>query len=332
MASTETQSAQEFASRVIANVQRVIVGQDVPVRFAVMALLARGHVLIEGAPGAGKTMFARSVARSIDASFRRVQCTSDLLPTDITGTYVFDQRDRDFHFRPGPIISNLVLVDEINRAPPRTQSAFLESLEERQVTVDGVTHKIPEPFMLVATRNPYHHVGTFPLPETELDRFMVGIELDYPASDEEADIVTRQLAVHPIEELESVASLDDVRRAQATLRELFIDREVVDYVVAVINAAREHPSVTLPPSPRATMALVNLARANAILGGRDYATPDDVKAVADAALRHRLAAGLKRRGDETPSTVIRDVLRSVPVEGNARGEPSKQGSVERLGS
>jgi MoxR-like ATPase len=322
---TDTQPAQEFASRVISNIQRVIVGQDASVRFAVMGLLARGHVLIEGAPGVGKTMFARSLARSIDASFKRVQCTSDLLPTDITGTYVFDQRDRDFHFRPGPIISNLVLVDEINRAPPRTQSAFLESMEEQQVTVDGVTHPIPEPFMLIATRNPFHHVGTFPLPETELDRFLVGIELDYPDAEEEVDIVTRQLAVHPIEELGSVASLDDVHMAQATLRHHIVDPEVVDYVVAVVNAVREDPSVTLKPSPRATVALVNLARANAIVEGRDYTTPDDVKAVASAVLGHRLAAGIKGHGAETPGSLVRDVLRTVPIEGS-------RGSSERSGS
>ena len=321
MASSEVERARDVASRVIANVERVIVGQEVAVRLVVMALLARGHVLVEGPPGVGKTMFARALARSVDGTFRRIQCTSDLLPTDITGTYVFDQRDRDFHFRPGPLMSNLVLVDEINRAPPRTQSAFLESLEERQVTVDGVTHPTPDPFLLIATRNPHHHVGTFPLPETELDRFLLSVRLDYPAPADEATIVERQMAVHPIEELDPVAGLDEVREAQSALRGLFVDRRVIDYIVAIVNAARAHPSVALGPSPRATMALVHLSRAHALLDGRDFATPDDVKAVTLAALDHRLSASLRAHATAGAGEVVREILMSVPVE-----EPQREAS------
>jgi MoxR-like ATPase len=315
---SDLEDARDVAFRIMANIKRVIVGQDDAVRLVVMALLAKGHVLVEGAPGVGKTMFARSLARSVDGAFKRIQCTSDLLPTDVTGTYVFDQRDRDFHFRPGPIMSQFVLVDEINRAPPRTQSAFLECLEERQVTVDGVTHPVPEPFQLIATRNPHQHVGTFPLPETELDRFLVSVRLDYPAPADEVAIVERQLAVHPIEELAPVVEAANLLRAQTALRGLFIDRLVIEYIVAVVNAVRSHPQVSGGPSPRSTMALTHLARANALIEGRDFATPDDVKAVATRALAHRVSVGQRAQTGGSAEDVVRQVLLSVPVEESSR--------------
>ena len=314
MAGSAIEDARETANRLIANVEKVIVGNHDAIHLVIMAMLCRGHVLIEGAPGVGKTMFARSLALSVNGTFKRIQCTSDLLPSDITGTYIFDQRDRDFHFRAGPVMAHLVLVDEINRAPPKTQSAFLECMEERQVTVDGVTHAIPEPFLLLTTRNPIHHSGTFPLPETELDRFLLRVRLDYPGTDEETAIVERQFTVHPIDTLEQVVDLKDVLRAQAAVQEMYVDRLVTDYVVSVVQATRSHPSINLGASPRSTIALVNLARARALLEGRDFTLPDDVKAVAAAALGHRLILTSQSRDGTTEGDIIQEVLDSVPVE------------------
>lgn len=309
--------ARDVAERLTANIKKVMVGKEEILRLGVMALLCRGHVLIEGVPGVGKTMFARSIAVSVGGTFKRIQCTSDLLPSDITGTYIFDQRDREFHFRPGPIMANMVLVDEVNRASPRTQSAFLESMEERQVTVDGVTHPMPEPFLLLATRNPAEHGGTFPLPETELDRFLLRVRLTYPTADEETAIVERQFPVHPIQNLTQVVEIEEVVLAQNALREVFLDRLVTDYAIALVNATRNNPSVHLGASPRASMALVNLAQAHALLEGRDFTLPDDVKAVATAALGHRLILTAEGRADATEDQVIENILESIPVERGA---------------
>ncbi len=309
--------ARNVAERLTANIKKVMVGKEEILRLGVMALLCRGHVLIEGVPGVGKTMFARSIAVSVGGTFKRIQCTSDLLPSDITGTYIFDQRDREFHFRPGPIMANMVLVDEVNRASPRTQSAFLESMEERQVTVDGVTHPMPEPFLLLATRNPAEHGGTFPLPETELDRFLLRVRLTYPTADEETAIVERQYPVHPIQNLTQVVEIEEVVLAQNALREVFLDRLVTDYAIALVNATRNNPSVHLGASPRASLALVSLAQAHALLEGRDFTLPDDVKAVATAALGHRLILTAEGRADATEDQVIENILESIPVERGA---------------
>ena len=214
MTDNRLETALDIGTRIMANVQKVIVGKDDVVQLGVAALFSGGHVLIEGVPGVGKTMFARSMARTIGVSFRRIQCTADLLPSDITGVYVFDQRSQEFNFRPGPVIANIVLVDEINRASPKTQSALLECMEERQITIDGVTHPMPEPFLVLATRNPSEHGGTFPLPETELDRFLLRVELDYPTPEEEVSILERQLPMHPINTVEQVVGQDEVRFAQ----------------------------------------------------------------------------------------------------------------------
>ena len=314
MAESDLKAAAGIAERIAANIAQVIVGKGPEVEAMVLGLLSSGHVLLEGPSGVGKTMFARSLARSVDIDFRRIQCTSDLLPSDVTGAYVFDQRDADFHFRSGPIMANLVLVDEINRASPRTQSAFLECMEEQQVTVDGVAHALPAPFLLIATRNPEHHGGTFPLPETELDRFHLRIFLDMPSASEEAAIVERQLGGHPIADLQPVAGPADVQAAQAALKEIYVDRQVIDYAVALVGATRKHPSITAGASPRATIALVSLARANALLRGRAYAVPDDVKAVALGALGHRLMLGSREADAATVEEIVDDILGSVPVE------------------
>ena len=313
--------ARETAARLIANITKVIVGKEGAVQLVVMALFCRGHVLIEGGPGMGKTTLARSLAHSIAGSFKRIQCTSDLLPSDITGTYVYDQRDGDFHFRSGPVMANLVLVDEINRASPRTQSAFLEAMEERQVSVDGVTHPLPKPFLLLATRNPLHHGGTFPLPETELDRFLLRVQLDYPTPEEEVAMVGRQLPESPIESLEQVVSTQEVLEAQETVRRLYVDPLVSQYVVAIVNATRHHPAIYMGASPRSTLALVTLAQAHALLDGRDYTLPDDVKVVALAALGHRLM--LIPEGEATTSEVevIEQILASVPIEEGREAKP-----------
>ena len=315
MKSNAISDARETADRLVANIEKVIVGNHDAIQMVVAALLCKGHVLIEGVPGVGKTMFARSLALSVSGAFKRIQCTSDLLPSDITGTYVFDQRDREFYFRPGPVMANLVLVDEINRAPPKTQSAFLECMEEHQITVDGVTHPMPAPFLLMATRNPIHHTGTFPLPETELDRFLIRVRLDYPSPDQEADIVERQLTAHPIDTLQGVVDAQDVLQAQMALPEVYVDRLVTDYAVALVSTTRSHPAVQMGTSPRSTIALVNLARAQALLDGRDFTLPDDIKAVATAALGHRLALTAQSHGAATEDQIIQEILESVPVEG-----------------
>ena len=319
--------AQETASRLIANIQKVIVGKEEAVRFVVMALLCKGHVLIEGGPGMGKTTLARSLAQSISGSFKRIQCTSDLLPSDVTGTYIYDQRDGAFNFRPGPVLANLVLVDEINRASPRTQSAFLEAMEEHQVSVEGVTHFLPSPFLLLATRNPLHHGGTFPLPETELDRFLLRVQLEYPTPEEEVAMVERQLPESPLNQLEQVVSLNEVRQAQEAVREIFVDPLINQYVVAISNATRHHPTIYMGASPRSTLALVTLAQSRALLAGRDYTLPDDVKEVAAAGLAHRIMLIPEGQSAISEGEVINQILASVPVEENRDVSPSETRST-----
>ena len=278
MSQNELQKAREIGARIVASVENVIIGKEDVVKVGVASMFSRGHVLIEGVPGVGKTMFARSMARSIGGVFRRIQCTPDLLPTDITGVYVFDQRTREFHFRPGPIMANIVLVDEINRASPKTQSALLECMEERQITIDGVTHDMPEPFLVLATRNPTEHGGTFPLPETELDRFLVRVQLEYPTQDEEIKILEQQVPVHPIHSVVQVADQEEIKLAQEAVGKIYADRLVMEYIVALVGATRSHESVFLGASTRASIGLLNLAQARALLDGRDFIEPDDVKA------------------------------------------------------
>ena len=315
MSESRLQHALEIGDRIMANVQKVIVGKDEIVKLGVAALFSKGHLLVEGVPGVGKTMFARSLALSIGVGFRRIQCTPDLLPTDITGVYIFDQRTREFTFRPGPIMTNIVLVDEVNRASPKTQSALLECMEEHQVTIDGVTHAMPAPFFVLATRNPTEHGGTFPLPETELDRFLLRLRLDYPSPEEELAILERQLPVHPIDTIDQVADGSDVQAAQEAVGEVYVDRLVKQYIVAVVHGTRSHQSVYQGASPRASMGLQVLSQAVALLDGRDFVRPDDIKAVAPAALGHRMVLTADGRSNVDEDETLRQVLDSVPVPG-----------------
>ena len=320
MSDNRHEQAREIGSRLIANVEKVIVGKHELVTLGVAALFSRGHILIEGVPGVGKTMFARSMAKSIGASFRRIQCTADLLPSDITGVYVFDQRSGEFSFRPGPVIAQIVLVDEINRASPKAQSALLECMEERQITIDGITHSMPEPFLVLATRNPTEHGGTFPLPETELDRFLLKVNLDYPSPDEEVSILDRQIPVHPIDSIEQVVDDNEVRLAQEAVRTVYVDGLIKHYIVALTTATRQHESIFLGASPRASIGLLSLAQSRALLEDRDFVVPDDVKAVASAALGHRMVLSANGRTSMNEEDTVNEILESVAV---PKGNSSK---------
>ncbi|RME09402.1 MAG: MoxR family ATPase [Ardenticatenia bacterium] len=312
------ESVQQLVERVRANVGRVILGKEPQLELAIIALLCEGHVLIEDVPGVGKTMLAKALATSIGCSFKRIQFTPDLLPSDVTGVSVFNQKTQEFEFRPGPIMANIVLTDEINRATPKTQSALLEAMEERQVTVDGQTYHLPRPFMVLATQNPIEYEGTFPLPEAQLDRFLVRIQLGYPSPDEEVNMLTSQQRAHPIESLQAVASTEDIIAAQRAVREVYVDELVKEYIVALVNATREHEDVYLGASPRGSLALYHAAQALAAARGRDFVTPDDVKELAHATLAHRIiitpAARIK---DTTPADIVDAVLKKVPVPGGA---------------
>jgi MoxR-like ATPase len=306
----------DATERVIANVERVIVGKHEAVRLTLIAVLCDGHVLIEDVPGVGKTVLAKSIARSIGCTFKRIQFTPDLLPSDVTGVSMFNQRVGEFEYRPGPIMSQFVLADEINRATPKTQSALLEAMEEHQVTVDGVTHTLPSPFVVLATQNPIEYEGTFPLPEAQLDRFLLNISMGYPSPADEVVILDRQQRTHPIDSLEQILSEEDLRAIQRQVREVRIEHEVREYIVALVAATRQHQHVYLGASPRGSLALFHTSQALAALSGRDFVKPDDVKALVKPALSHRLivAPAARVRG-VTPTAVLDEVLGLVPVPG-----------------
>ena len=310
------QDVQGIAEKVINNVEKVIIGKNDEIRLTLVSLLCRGHLLIEDVPGMGKTMLARSIAKSIGCTFRRIQFTPDMLPSDVTGVSVFNQKTREFEFRPGPVMAQIVLTDEINRATPKTQSALLEAMQEQQVTVDGVTYPIPEPFLVLATQNPIEYEGTFPLPEAQLDRFMMRISLGYPSSEDEIAILDSQQYVHPVETLEQVIDIRELLDAQEKVKEVYVDPLVKEYIVALVNATRDHPDIYLGASPRGSLALYKTGRARAAILGRDYVIPDDIKALAMTTLAHRLIVSPSARIKEVdPRAVIDETLESVPVPG-----------------
>ena len=315
----DTTSPTLVARRIIENVANVIVGKTSVVEQAVAALIAEGHLLVEDVPGVGKTMLAKSIATSIGCTFKRIQFTPDLLPSDVTGISIYNQQKGEFEFREGPIMAQVVLADEINRATPKTQSALLEAMEEHQVTVDGVTHFLESPFLVMATQNPIEYEGTFPLPEAQLDRFLMRISLGYPDFNEEMSIIERQEQTHPIDSLGAVAGPDDIRHLQQAAKSVFVDQLVRQYVVSLTEATRRHGEVTLGASPRASLGMFRAARALALVQDRDYVIPDDVKSLASSVMSHRLVLSPSARMRGVQSTdVVADLLRTVPVPGAAR--------------
>lgn len=306
--------AAQLYDTIAANVARVIVGKDKAISRALTALIAGGHVLVEDVPGVGKTMLARALAVSVGGTFRRVQFTPDILPSDITGLSVYAQREQRFEFRPGPIFANVVLVDEINRASPRTQAALLEAMEERQVTQDGATYPLPEPFMVIATENPIEYEGVYPLPESELDRFLMRISLGYPGPEDEKNMVRRQLQGHPIAGLTAVATPTQVLTMRATAATLHVADEVYDYALSLIAATRSSAAVRLGASPRATVSLIRSAQALALIRGREYVLPDDVKELATDVLAHRMILKPDARiGGLSSRSVIEGILQDLPA-------------------
>jgi MoxR-like ATPase len=307
---------QSVANRIVENIERVIIGKHSSVQLTVMGLFGQGHILIEDVPGTGKTVLAKSISKSVGCRFQRIQFTPDMLPTDVTGVSVFNQKTGEFEFRAGPIHAQIVLADEINRATPKTQSALLEAMEERQVTVDGVTHPLAPPFMVLATQNPIEYEGTFPLPEAQLDRFMLRIELGYPTKTEEIEILDRQQFVHPIDKLETVVDVDELLVTQKAIKEVYLDSRVKDYIVEIVRRTRIHPDVYLGASSRGALAIYRLSQARAAIFGRDFVLPDDVKALAEAALSHRIIVGPAARiKDVAPANIVQEILENLPVPG-----------------
>jgi MoxR-like ATPase len=300
--------------RILENVERVIVGKRDRIRLTLTAFFSEGHVLLEDVPGVAKTMLARALAQSLGCAFKRVQCTPDLLPTDITGVSVFNPKTTDFEFRPGPVFTQILLADEINRATPRTQSALLEAMAEQAVTVDGVHHLLERPFFLVATQNPIDHEGTFPLPEAQLDRFLMRLSLGYPAFLEEAQMLDQLQAHHPIDSLQPVVSAAEVIECQQAVRGVIVDAKVRDYLLRLVTATRQHPSVILGASPRASLALFRAAQAFAALHGHDFVLPDHVKRVTPYVLGHRVMVHPEKRLRKvSASMVIQEILHQTPV-------------------
>jgi MoxR-like ATPase len=314
----------DTAAKIVANVEKVIVGKRPQIVLALTAYLCEGHILLEDVPGVAKTMLARALARSVGCSFKRVQCTPDLLPTDVTGVSVFNPKSAEFEFRPGPVFAQTLLADEINRATPRTQSALLEAMAERAVTADGQTYALEPPFLVIATQNPIDHEGTFPLPEAQLDRFLVRLSLGYPSLAEEGKMLERLQRAHPIDDLEPVATAKNVIACQEAVREVYVDPKVRQYVLNIVHATREHDDVHLGGSPRASLALFRSVQALAAVGGRDFVLPDDVKRMAPAVLGHRLILKPESRLRKvTAAAVVQEILKeqAVPVlKGATAGE------------
>ena len=298
-------------------VEQILIGKHAEAELAIIGLAAAGHLLIEDVPGVGKTMLAKSLARATGCSFKRIQFTPDLLPSDVTGVSIYNARTGEFEFRAGPIVANVVLADEINRATPKTQSALLEAMEEHQVTVEGVTRPLPSPFMVLATQNPIEYEGTFPLPEAQLDRFLLRIHLGYPEPSQEVSVLQAQMIRHPLEDLRPVTSASDLQQLQHAVRGVHVDPQLQRYIVHIVGLTRDHADVYLGASPRGSLALMRASQARSLLLGRDYVIPDDVKALAVAALAHRLIMSPEARmRNATARGVIEGILREVPVPGS----------------
>ena len=307
---------QAFGNKLITNLEKVIVGKRQPIELIVVGLLCQGHVLIEDVPGVGKTVLARSLAKSLGCSFNRLQFTPDMLPSDVTGVSIYNQSKRIFEFRPGPIFAQVVLVDEINRATPKTQAALLEAMEERQVTVDGKTHPLPRPSMVLATQNPIEYEGTFPLPEAQLDRFLLRVRLGYPNSKDEIEILNRQQLRHPIEALKPVIKVKELIEAMEGIKEVFVSDVIKRYLVDLTKHTRQNADVYLGASPRGSLALFRTGQVAAALAGRDYVLPDDIKRLAVPVLAHRVIVGPAARLRElSAEKIVQEILETTPVPG-----------------
>ena len=303
-----------IARRIVANVERVVVGKRRQIILSIACWLCEGHILLEDVPGVAKTMLARALAQSLGCSFKRIQCTPDLLPTDITGVSVFNPKTTEFEFRPGPLFTQVLLVDEINRATPRTQSALLEAMAEGRVTADGVTYPLKKPFLVIATQNPIDHEGTFPLPEAQLDRFLMRFSLGYPSLEEELRMLELQERSHPIEEVGPVVSPEELLAAQKAVRTVYVDEKVRRYIAEIVQATRQHEELSLGASPRGTLALFRVSQAVAAIAGRQFVLPDDVKRVAAPVLNHRLIVRPESRLRKRSATaILEEILAQVPV-------------------
>lgn len=304
----------EIAEKLLANIEKVIVGKEEPVKLCLAALISKGHVLIEDVPGLGKTMLARSIAKSINAEFKRVQFTPDILPSDITGVSVYNQKTQEFEARIGPIFSNIVLADEINRTTPRTQSGLLECMQESRVTIDGQSYNLPQPFFVMATQNPIEFHGTYPLPEAQMDRFLMQINMGYPQEKDEILILDKQRKEHPIEKISSVSSLEEIVSLQEKATSVHLSEDMVKFITSIVRSTRSHPEVLLGASPRGSLALMQTSRAFALIEGRDFVMPDDIKKMARYTLAHRIVLKTEAQVEgRTKEQIIEEVLRSVVV-------------------
>ena len=305
-----------FGERVVGNLERVIVGKSQALELVVIGLLCQGHVLIEDVPGVGKTMLARSLAKSLDCTFNRIQFTPDMLPSDVTGVSIYNQQKKTFEFRAGPIMGQIILADEVNRATPKTQAALLESMEERQITVDGITHPLPAPFMVLATQNPIEYEGTFPLPEAQLDRFLLRVRIGYPSAGEEVKILSGQQLRHPIETLGSVVKAKELLTAIDAIRKIYVSPVLQKYIVDLVGRTRQNADVYLGASPRGSLALFRAGQARAAMQGRDHVLPDDIKALAVSVLGHRIIVSPAARLRElSADRIVQEVVYNVPVPG-----------------